>query len=750
MPTEYYGILIITLLVLALVTVFIVSWGTPTTSSPTPPVATVKDIEEIPKMNTQVYEELATNVPLEEIQQAGFLTTYSRGDEEFVDKDGGLIIERAKNYLEQVEIKRTTIVVKETFVYDVEVHFQIFTKCPVDHVTVSLVKLGSDAANPVTLKSVTAFSGQRQELVFSGTLQESDTLQVRVKTSKCSGYRAGSYVIGVLHRNTTRQEAQSKMEQEVKFDQEVTVRQYIPSKPPDLPCPATPFTPQTLSNKDVNIGTAQAPVIPWTANVIPWRVGQQSVNGGRFNNGQTTSNVRYDKFASIPRVLPYYAGVDFDTIAKNGDDLTVFMKNFLDRGPDNLAKLTYMFALTSDKLPNYIDKIDALVNRFYNKVSANAQPVHSAFKQELVLFFLSIHLGEDEFPAYVVEYFASFIDCIGYLGNPVSNPILLRGRLLEPSVRKYVLERANKVVQSNDKSTFVFWWNLAGMSMEALVTESLHNIVAFIQFANVLNRLVVDAYYFRTQRIASEKKAWEPDPVTLVLPIPTMGGRPFSFDFFQKYKAATTPAQRLNVVREVYRLMTPNSSAISLLDPAAFDPPKNVHVFHVWTSLMIAARTNLQTQVDQVIAHYTYNPDAYNQHHETSIDNVTAPATPSNDPRDYLDYSSVDDNKTYHDGTVIDKTNRKVIPVFDHATSTTALSTPYYPFGMSYRRCPGEIFSYLLTDRLLNRLKDAEFEYREVDASCSLTNTNMAKYVSLAPRTVVLNNLYIKPTAVVS
>ena len=60
----------------------------------------------------------------------------------------------------------------------------------------------------------------------------------------------------------------------------------------------------------------------------------------------------------------------------------------------------------------------------------------------------------------------------------ISNPpfedylreIFLVGRNMVPKVREYFLERIIAIQNQQDKSTFVFWWTLAGLPGESLVT----------------------------------------------------------------------------------------------------------------------------------------------------------------------------------------------------------------------------------------------------------------------------------------
>jgi len=109
---------------------------------------------------------------------------------------------------------------------------------------------------------------------------------------------------------------------------------------------------------------------------------------------------------------------------------------------------------------------------------------------------------------------------------------------------------------------------------------------------------------------------------------------------------------------------------------------------------------------------------------------------------DFVEFSPADNDPTFNDGTVLDKYNEKAAPVYGSGGSD--LPFPYYPFGTSYRRCPGEIFNYFLTELLIDKFSDIEFEFREVEPCCNPDNPDTSRYVDIAPRTAVFDNLFVK------
>jgi hypothetical protein len=566
--------------------------------------------------------------------------------------------------------------------------------------------------------------------------------------------------------------------------------QYLDRRPGSLPCPAGPLENQTITPNDKPLNPSarvNQQVLGWQSNIIPWYTGQPSPNGGVYANQSPISGNYYRKFGSIPAVLAFFAGMDFNEVSSASPDLTVFLKDFQDRGANNLAKTNYLFAVTTDKMPFYVDKIRSMINEVFTATVSGGLPVLSTFKQSLVKFFISIHTGQDAYPEFILRYFTMFIDVIGFIGQPkVSDQLrlwLLEGRRLQPLVRKYYAERTDRVLAEGDQSTFVFWWHQIGLAIPSLITESLHNIVAFTQFINTFYRIIVDKVW------AGAVPPYDPNdpqsipcwfPPTLIPFIPLEGDlEPLSIkpvDFFLRYDHQSDPAQKLNVIREVYRLLTPNSNAFSKVEGSGITD--NIQGRHIWTQLMIAQQPILEPlqgrvpqELARVISYYTFrlNPalpalipgfQAYPGFDTVAYpDEAYHPHPPPTDTNenlnsiDFVEFSPADNNPRYNDGTVLDRYNNRAQPVYNQEDSQASnaaeplrasLPFPYYPFGTSYRRCPGEIFSYFLTGLLVDKFARIDFEFRPVAPCCDPESPKPDRYIAIAPLTAVFDNLYVK------
>jgi hypothetical protein len=552
--------------------------------------------------------------------------------------------------------------------------------------------------------------------------------------------------------------------------------QYVTNQPLDNFKPAPHLQPQFPENP-TNLPVPYG-FIPWSSNTLPWKANLPSKPPGSF---YPIPGNYYSKFQSVQYSVFFYLDIDMFTIPSNSPELTIFIKNFQDRGYQNYLKKVYMSALTSDKMQYYEAKIDTMLNVAFTKFTVNQEPVVSAFKDVLIKFFLDIHIGHDIYPDYVIEYFRNFIDVVGFgdPNRPGRNEIMLRGNQLAPSVKAYFRQRNDIVVATNDKTSIAYYWNLAGLPIESLLIECVHNIVAFSQYNNTLYRLIADKLWAGTDPSAPRNvygfpplspnppngqpssptnhyggppnnrgnvPEWYPYPPInqLALPIP---GFPTAgpVDFFAKLLAVNDPdpkiaaAFRLNVVREAYRLLSPNTNAFSKLETGnPTDPPTQCR--HIWQQISILNTPlppNIPPQAQglaKAILFFKYDTSRY-ANFETSVLNYTPapapvpPTIPSFNPADLFTVSPTDNNPAYDDGTVLEKDNPKLFPVFD--------SPLYLPFGPGYRRCAGETLNYFFTEKMITRFASLKFKVMPLDV------IDYTKYQTVGPFTAVPNNIYV-------
>lgn len=470
-------------------------------------------------------------------------------------------------------------------------------------------------------------------------------------------------------------------------------------------------------------------VFPYLTAIIPHSLNQviapptlQIPPSAQFPTSNSAPNDRYDKANSVPSSIYDYLGIAPDL--PNTDPLySIFLKNYENRGPDNYLKKIYKAALTTDVLPAYKQKITAFINKFRMRVMVLKEPVLSAFARELIEFFLTVHVGVDEktnkHPPNVVEYFAGFTRVIGF-GDPCRagrNEAIVFGNDNVRSVRDYFSERNNIVAQTNDRSCIIYYWALAGLSPASLVMESIHNIIAFNQFLNVIWLIINDQYGTGTLQPPGVLKR---------------------YDFFDRYaEAGNDEVLKLNITREVYRLLVPNTASFSKviqatdgtsvpavpvneLSPAQLeqehvnydysvpclpvDPTVDIlNSRHVHKSIQYL--TSLAMGIDFA----TYNPNHYSTLFGLNFDTTLTSDLPGphliQPDGGVVDPSTLFFTSPYNNESVIQKINPKVQVVYP---------LPFYvPFGFGYRDCPGQGLSLDITQVILEACKYDIYEFRQ-------------------------------------
>lgn len=435
---------------------------------------------------------------------------------------------------------------------------------------------------------------------------------------------------------------------------------------------------------------------PWTEALIPWEKNQPFPSGPGVtilppipvpNLAQPSPpningyNEQYDKFKSVPNSILYYLGYDPDNVRPTQKDWTLFLRNFVDRGTarrsasqqpwetTNFAKRQYMDAFSVDKLQFYLGKINSFVMTSYTEVVANRLPLVSSFQKNVVLFFINMHIGTHEYPQYVIDYFSNFIKFIG-IGDPNNherNTLLMEGYHNSGRVFEYFKQKATEVIAADDRSSIAYWWNLDGLSLEALLFECVHNIVAFSQFTNVLFSIIYTGI----------------NPTNPISPL-----LPAYKDFLDLYGSAATSTDKLNVVREAFRQLMPNTNSFSKVNP---QDGIDIQSRHIHQQIAISNMPGADA-TQKAGAYFTYNPGLY-AGFSANFDSLES-LTPNTDFETNLPTSPLDQE------TVIDG-SRPFIPIFPRPI--------YTPFGLGYRRCAGEIFVYLVTEMLMEQFRQSKY-----------------------------------------
>ena len=492
----------------------------------------------------------------------------------------------------------------------------------------------------------------------------------------------------------------------------------------------------------------------WTSNVIPANTGDPNAT-------------YYGKFQSVNYSLGFFFDVDMFTVDSTDPNLSVFLTDLEDRGfdsmGDNYKKRAYMWAFNCQNTKKYSKRMDKMLNAWYSDIVVNRKGVLKSFNDQVIRFLLNVHIGDDNYPDYVLKYFQFFADIVGF-GDPTTpgrDEKMLFGHANTPCVREYFFQRKQFVMENDLDDTIVYHWTRAGVPTENLVMETIHNMIAFIQLNNTMFRIVRNQLYFENALVPPPSNPLE-TPVV---------------NYFDKYNQASNEMEKLNLVREIFRLEVPNNGSFSREYNGASRQSIHVHQpimivnsggipqYRTYdTSKYNQFKTSFSQCQGQGQGHGQYHcpgqsqgyghGQRYGQYHCQGHGQGKGQGhgqgkgqgkgkgkgqghgqgkghgqyhcqgpecgTVSRQAEEFV-ISPVDNE------TVLPSDNTKMIPVYP--------SPIYAPFGLGYRRCAGEVFVYLFTLKLLNRISNLKFRQ---------DGTITTPTVPLAPFTVAPNNIFVQ------
>ena len=459
-----------------------------------------------------------------------------------------------------------------------------------------------------------------------------------------------------------------------------------------------------------------------------------------FLVGNVLNHSRFKKFQSVPFTIGFFLNVSFADILPTDERLTVFLKNTEDRGPNNLEHRRYMAALTKSKVVGrYANTIKRFVADLYGSWVISRLPVLSTFKARLIDFFLDIHLGKAKHPRFVKEYFSDFLFFISVTDpNPLHSIRVMKGHMNSRCVREYFEERSTVIVDDTLTNTITWNWIQAGMPIETVMIEAIHNIVAFSQYDNVIHLLV-------TQSMNTSLT-------------PGTGGNRF-VDIFRASAAGGETAQ-LNVVREFMRIMLPNNLWFSKdVDNNCVGCAAHTQARHIPQLIQVrgeydraglvapwfdptAAPNNSTGFVQAQILYATFSTTKYAAFPGRFSDavfggNATSPAFDYNDTAAGLScIVSSFVNSTVDNETPIPSGDVAMIPVFN--------TSIYAAFGLGARRCPAEIFNQYVIFQLFRAIQCLHF-YDDCAANRNPSRCASGLYgpIPLAPFKAVPDSLFV-------
>ena len=278
-----------------------------------------------------------------------------------------------------------------------------------------------------------------------------------------------------------------------------------------------------------------------------------------LENSNVLDTTRFKQFNGAPFTVGFFFGYDTRTISPTSRLVASGDRNVEDRGPNNLEQRQLMAALTKNKIVcRYADRVLTFVTNVYDSWVIHRLPVLSSFKEHLIDYYLDIHLGTANHPAFVKEYFNDWLFFIATIDdNEEARERTLRAHVTNPCVREYFRTRILDVIDETKTDTITYHWIKAGMPIESAITEAIRNVAVFGPLINAVNLIV-------TQSIRP----------TVVTP------GTFTYTFLRLFRLATagtgqlftaggipttvpqytgTPEQlQINVVREFLRILIPD------------------------------------------------------------------------------------------------------------------------------------------------------------------------------------------------
>jgi len=412
-------------------------------------------------------------------------------------------------------------------------------------------------------------------------------------------------------------------------------------------------------------------------------------------------DLAFSKEAAVP---PHIIGMLYDSWTPNFEEegVTVFLRGYDKRGPNNERKRIYVSATSPDLYgPMYSNKIKEFLDFLFDSQN-EGKPLMQVYYQKFFDMYWDLHLGVKgkDIPAEVREIGSSFIAVFGFVYPTlqVVHDNYMRVRQLRQGLKDWVDSRVQDIIDGrvpDPEKTIVYYWVKNGelgenFRRKDMVFECFHNFLAFSQWAKVLYNIML---------LLEETKG---NPAVRLWFEKAMKDNPDKKD-----NSAFSPLDRF--VMELFRTIPANPGSSSVL-PALQQPFGSIPRGS-GSIVTPHAKTNRDTL-------YWTNPDEFDPERYK-----TAPTSEQNDdgkakqvglkqpPFSKEDFALKDGrqvsitNSVF--GAVYARTESQSYPVCD--------TSGYAPFGFGYRRCGGEFLTAGFFKDALRKIWDERISFMVLD-----------------------------------
>ena len=393
------------------------------------------------------------------------------------------------------------------------------------------------------------------------------------------------------------------------------------------------------------------------------------------------------------------------------EGVTVFLQGLEYRGENNLRKRIYFSAVTPDLYgPMYHDKVAGFFNQLLDEKFAG-KPFMRHYLDYYFDIYWDLHLGVKggAIPNHVRETGEAFNTVLAFL-NPMQQAVYenyMKVRANLDPLKSWIDERVGDIASQRIpgyEKTFVHYWlknagNGEHFSKRDIVFECFHNFVALSQWGNMLHEIML--------RLSKDGD----NPDVRAAFVKTMSG-----DYDQANDTPYTPLQLF--VMELFRSISANAGSISTLGdtrelvygPSPFQSLGLPFERHSYISTPHAA-ANLSP------VHWSnpqiFDPERYRRVPTSDqIDEAHARQMGFEKcPFELTKFDVSDGRKASLNnsgfGTVFGVVDGKALPVCDYAG--------FAPFGLGYRRCPGEQLTIAVLSDFLRKVWTDKIEFTKLN-----------------------------------